>query len=497
MALGDIKGAFLAAGDLPQRYRPLYASLPKGGIPGVPDNALIEILGHVYGLNDSPAAWYRKLSSELLRVGFERSRFDSCLFYFREDGRLTGVYGVHVDDCVTGGSGNGYHKAIQELKSTFEFRKWRIGEGDFCGAQYSQDPKSYEITMSQAKFAQKIRPLHLSRDRARNRDAVLTEKEISCLRAINGSLNWLANQSRPDLATQVSFSQQAFPQLTVGDAISANHAVRRAKQHADQGLKFCSISPDDLGLMCHSDAAFGNARAGATQGGFIVSYTHQGVNQGLDSSWTPGYWKSFRLPRVVSSTLSAEAQSMSVASSMLEWTSLLLSEALDGPRFARSLWSGMGNRVVMLITDCKSLYDHLVSQSSPTLDDRRTAIDIVILRDSIERLKAVLRWIPTNRMLADGLTKESPEAFDLLRSCLRTASYQISPEDLVLRRRAAEREREKTAICQKALDSRKHRATHHRECVILFLLSMFSLARVWIEVLTLLSLKWESAAAFV
>lgn len=54
LALGDIKGAFLASGDLLQRYRPLYATLPKGGIRGVPDDALIEVLSHVYGLNDSP-----------------------------------------------------------------------------------------------------------------------------------------------------------------------------------------------------------------------------------------------------------------------------------------------------------------------------------------------------------------------------------------------------------------------------------------------------------
>ena len=44
MQLGDIKGAFLSAGNLPQRYKPLYASLPKGGIPGIPDGALIDCL---------------------------------------------------------------------------------------------------------------------------------------------------------------------------------------------------------------------------------------------------------------------------------------------------------------------------------------------------------------------------------------------------------------------------------------------------------------------
>ncbi|CAK9069992.1 Retrovirus-related Pol polyprotein from transposon RE1 (Retro element 1) (AtRE1) [Includes: Protease RE1, partial [Durusdinium trenchii] len=177
MQLGDIKGAFLSAGNLPQRYKPLYASLPKGGIPGIPDGALIEVLGHVYGLNDSPAAWYKKLSHELIATGFERSRFDSCLYYFRENGKLTGIYGVHVDDCVTGGCGAGYRKAIAQLKQTFEFRKWRTQNGDFCGAQYVQDPKTFEVIMKQERFVQKVKPLHLSRDRSRTREALLNEKE--------------------------------------------------------------------------------------------------------------------------------------------------------------------------------------------------------------------------------------------------------------------------------------------------------------------------------
>ena len=148
---------------------------------------------------------------------------------------------------------------------------------------------------------------------------------------------------------------------------------------------------------------------------------------------------------------------MSVASSMLEWTSLILSEALDGPRLSQSLWTGLGNRLVLLVTDCKSLYDHLIAQSSPTLEDRRTSIDIVILRDSISRMKAHIRWIPTDRMLADSLTKESPEAFDLVRACLRTARYQISPEALVLERRAQERDRRKQFVQKtKSHDSAAH-----------------------------------------
>ncbi len=130
LALGDIKGAFLASGELPQKYRPLFARLPPGGIPGVPDDALIEVTGHVYGLNDSPSAWFRCLAHALKSVGFKPCRFDPCLFTFREGGRITGIYGIHVDDCATGGEGPGYNKALEALKTKFEFRKWRVNDGD-------------------------------------------------------------------------------------------------------------------------------------------------------------------------------------------------------------------------------------------------------------------------------------------------------------------------------------------------------------------------------
>ena len=44
-------------------------------------------------------------------------------------------------------------------------------------------------------------------------------------------------------------------------------------------------------------------------------------------------------------------------------------------------------------------------------------------------------------MIADGLTKDKMDPADLLRSCVRAASYQISPENHVLAQQATERAR--------------------------------------------------------
>jgi len=42
-------------------------------------------------------------------------------------------------------------------------------------------------------------------------------------------------------------------------------------------------------------------------------------------------------------------------------------------------------------------------------------------------------------MLADALTKDQGDPLDLLRACIKSSSYQISPEDDVLEKQAQER----------------------------------------------------------
>ena len=261
------------------------------------------------------------------------------------------------------------------------------------------------------------------------------------LRGINGSLNWLASQSRPDLAVQTSLSQQCFPNPTVKSLRDANNAVRRARQHKDLAIRFQSIDPSKLTLCCHSDAAWANVGE-HTQAGFIVAFVHEDMHKGLASPWTPAVWKSYKLPRAVSSTLGGEAQAMATAGGTIEWLNLLLAEAIDGPFDPFRAREVMTRRSPIFATDCKSLFDHLISPSSPTsIDDRRTSIDVVIIRESLKNTKGSIRWLPTNRMIADGLTKDRADPVDLLRSCIRQSRYQISPEQTVLLQQAEERAR--------------------------------------------------------
>ena len=122
LQLGHIKGAFLEAGPVAGKYHPLFAKQPGGGIPGVPVDAVIEVVGNVYEQNDAPLAWYRAFDAAASVAGWERGKFGSCSYSLRDShGRLAGVMGVHVDDTAVGGHGEVFSKAIAHLKSRFPY----------------------------------------------------------------------------------------------------------------------------------------------------------------------------------------------------------------------------------------------------------------------------------------------------------------------------------------------------------------------------------------
>ena len=133
LQLGNIKGAFMEAGPLPNKYQPLYAHMPKGGIPGVPFDAVLEVVSNVYEQNDAPHAWYTTFIQETISDDWIRSKFDNCLYYLRDaDNKLKGIMGVHVDDTAIGGEGKLFQDAVARLKQRFPYRKWRVMEGEFC-----------------------------------------------------------------------------------------------------------------------------------------------------------------------------------------------------------------------------------------------------------------------------------------------------------------------------------------------------------------------------
>ena len=81
------------------------------------------------------------------------------------------------------------------------------------------------------------------------------------------------------------------------------------------------------------------------------------------------------------------------------------------------------------VIDAKSVCDSVIRNGSSLKQDRRTAIDLAMARETLQHVRAVIRWCPHTKMLADSLTKaEVSKGNDAMASVLKNGTYRLAPE---------------------------------------------------------------------
>ena len=321
--------------------------------------------------------------------------------------------GVHVGDVVLGGRGDRFEKSIVQLK-----------QGTFCGSMLTQDNQTgaIYIVVSQESFAD-----NMSKPKLRTKEdptVTVTAEEGTSLKSMLGAGLWLFKETRPDLAVQVSQGQQTLPKPTLGEARTVANVTRRAKQYKHLTWKILPIPFDKIRLCLHTDAAFANARRQGTQAGYIVGVTTDELRAGTPAMWGPATWKPYRRKRVVGSTFAGETQALMDGLGHTEWIACHLAE-LRFPSFSLESRSEFIKEFhIQAITDCKSIYDHLQTYSSPSsVSDKRVAIDLIIVKETMKRVWGTIRWAPTWLQLANALTKENADAMDVLRGAMTSNLY--------------------------------------------------------------------------
>ena len=144
------------------------------------------------------------------------------------------------------------------------------------------------------------------------------------------------------------------------------------------------------------------------------------------------------MTRTVPSSLGAEAQAMSVALGFVEWATLFPQELIHGQFDLRRASAVTQERPPVCVTDCKILYDLSDVGSPPTLHNKRSAIGVLIIRESMRNTGCVIRWAPT------GLQLEG-EAVECLRRSLRSGSYVLRYEERVMQERHMTRVQKQSA----------------------------------------------------
>ena len=79
------------------------------------------------------------------------------------------------------------------------------------------------------------------------------------------------------------------------------------------------------------------------------------------------------------------------------------------------------------VVDAKSLFDHLVKETIGTTADRRTAIEMQVIRQSLAETGTQVKWVPHTKMAMDCLTKRHGNRVPLLEF-LDTGILNFMPE---------------------------------------------------------------------
>lgn len=82
---------------------------------------------------------------------------------------------------------------------------------------------------------------------------------------------------------------------------------------------------------------------------------------------------------------------------------------------------------VTLLVDSKPAYYHLQGQVL-TIKDKRLAIEMLLMKQDVERENVAVKWIPTEQMLVDGLTKIGAP-LQLLRRVMKEGRITIVEND--------------------------------------------------------------------
>ena len=328
-------------------------------------------------------------------------------------------------------------REMDRLLSKFEVGTTDTGSFRYCGKQFTQGP-DYAVSIDVVDNTRRIGRILVGPDRKPNDN--LTKGELTQLRSAIGSLAWIARQARPDLAYKVSYLQTCVKSATVTTLKECNKVVDLAKATMNEvKLHFTPgiVNWQDCGVLTVSDASFSNEPGYKSQQGrshFLTSA--KDLKDEAVTAYRALPIASTTMKRVCRSTLQAEAYALQSGIESGDRIRALIAETNGAFDDLRN-WEKPARRAVpqLLLSDCRSLVEHLNSEIPAKISDKRLGIEMAAIRqqlwtDDVRRTWTeypsggdALIWISTSTMVSDVLTKSMRP--DLLLKTLRRNTYEV------------------------------------------------------------------------
>eukprot|EP00170_Pyropia_yezoensis_P003780 contig_15832_g3791 len=235
----DIKTAYVyAAMDMD-----VYIVIPDG-LEDAGEDALL--LMAMYGTKQAGQLWGKHLHGKLVEEGGVQSKADKCVYIFHKDGATVRVE-VHVDDILVGGPNP---DAVQDVKRRisqhFSVRDMGVVKS-YLGMQVLWDRKAGTVALSNPRhIINLLKELNMEDSKA-NHTPMVRGTELgggeplpggNRFAELVGSLMYLTNQTRPDVAYAVGKLARRMSSPTEADWRAAKGVLRYLQGTRDMGIVY-------------------------------------------------------------------------------------------------------------------------------------------------------------------------------------------------------------------------------------------------------------------
>lgn len=384
----DVKTAFLN-GDIDVE---VYVRYPDG----FDETRVCKLQKALYGLKQSPRLWYERFAKFLFeRLGLKSLDADHSIFASAEG--LNGpILTVWVDDIkIISPNVDMCNRIKRELNAAFEMVD--LGPISFyLGMTVVRDRIARKLVLSQKAYIKRVatkfglsqcKPVHTPMeegfDPLKNEDQA-TEKDIEQYQSMIGSVMFAMIETRPDIANAVSIVSRFAQNPSQTHMKAARRIIAYLSTTCDRGITY---GEGDINLQGYCDANWaGDRETRKSTGSYLFT-----MNGG------PVSWMAKLQPTVATSTCVAEYIAISFAVKEATWLRLLLVGIIPGNQASKYA-------KILIRTDSQSA---LSLAENPVHHDRTKHVDVVYhyIRQEIKSDRIELRYIQTDLMPADGLTK--------------------------------------------------------------------------------------------
>jgi len=385
----DIQNAFLHG----LLHEDVYMKQPPGFVDSQHPDYLCKLDKSLYGLKQAPRAWFSRLSSKLLQLGFTASKADVSLFIFNKAGIQMYIL-IYVDDIIiVSSSSMATKRLLAQLQADFAVKD--LGTlSYFLGIEVRHT--SHGLVLTQRKYIQDLlsrtnmltskgvsTPMVPSEKLLLDSGDKLSPEDTTRYRSVVGALQYLS-LTRPDISFCVNRVCQFLSAPTTVHWAAVKRILRYLHDTADMGL--CFTKSGSSLLSAFSDADWGgNPDDRRSTGGYAIFFGGNLIS-----------WSSRKQPTVSRSSTEAEYKAVADATAELIWIQVLLRELGISQARPPSLW-------------CDNIGATYLSANP--IFHRRTKhveVDYHFVRERVSTRQLDVRFISSKDQLADIMTKPLP-----------------------------------------------------------------------------------------